>query len=188
LTESGRCATIGTQPKKGSTLENKPLVLLDVDGVINDLTRDGRAARNFESNGSHTAVISFGFTVAIPNYMPELIQKLVENCEVLWCTTWRDHANAEIRDHLGIPKLTALTDGTNRRVTDWKAGASYGLAEAALEEGREVWWIEDFYGMIPYSEMPRGTKFIDTEVKDRKWGSWEAVLRPDMIPPHLLGE
>lgn len=164
------------------------LVLLDVDGVINDLTKTGRNARNFERGGSHTALKSFGFTVAIPNYMPELIQKLVENNEVWWCTTWRDHANAEIAQFLGIPKLPVVDDGTEDRVVSWKPAAAYDIAEKALNEGREVWWIEDFYGQIPFSEMPRGTKYIDTEVKQRGWGMWEAVLAPDMIPPHLLGE
>lgn len=164
----------------------KPLVLLDVDGVINDLTSLYSEHTQYGVPKPDYPIIrvkSAGHIVHIPEYMPELIQRMNDACEIQWLTTWRERANGEITDTLGIGHLGVVTDGGNERVTSWKPAAATPVALEALEAGREVWWIEDFYGAIPYSKMPRGVRFIDTAYMTEF-----PVLTEDMIPSKLLGD
>lgn len=139
-------------------MSDKPLVLLDVDGVINDIYGMAASARNWAAD----IVVSHGYKVAIPSYMPALIQDLCKVADVHWCTTWRHKANDEIANHLGIKPLPVIDDGTDERCTSWKAAAAYQLVDEALAAGRPVLWIEDFYGTLPSAEMPAGTQFLDT--------------------------
>ena len=119
---------------------NRPLVLLDVDGVINDLDALVGVARPW----SATVVASNGYHVLIPDYMSDLLRRLTQTCEVWWCTTWRDRANADIADHLGIGPLPVVTDGSQSRWVGWKSGAARDIVTTALADGRPVYWIEDF--------------------------------------------
>lgn len=155
----------------------RPLVLLDVDGVINDLNSARRAATI--DNELH--FVSHGFHLVVPHYMPVLVQWLCSVADVHWCTTWRHRANDEIAAHLGIPALPVVDDGTNDRHVDWKAAAARDLAAAALAEGRRVVWFEDFYGEPPVDEMPLGVEFVDTASDE----NFEMVLTVDMIPEWL---
>ena len=152
-----------------------PLVLLDVDGVINDLGYLRGTTRPWA-----TAVVpSHGFQICIPDYMPALLQHLAGRSEIRWCTTWRLRANDEIARHLGIGPFPAVDDGSKRRDVSWKAQAACALAERTLAEGRRVLWIEDFYGAPPTLQMPRGIEFIDTAAHN------ECVLLPSHLPTDL---
>jgi len=151
----------------------RPLILLDVDGVINDIEYVGLGTDAWETHSFK----SHGYTLLVPGYMPELIRTLCRVAEVRWCTTWRHRANDEIAEFLGIDPLEVIDDGTNCRHVDWKAGAAHDLANQALEAGRRVLWIEDFWGRLPEDEMPLGTEFVDTTE------GWDgALLLPDMLP------
>lgn len=165
------------RPNNASTLvtrpaDQKPLVLLDVDGVINDLGSLQGQTRSWGIEIVH----SNGFSVHVPDYMPTLVRKIADVAEILWCTTWRHRANDEIASHLGVGPFPVVDDGTERRVTSWKPAAAYDVATRALDAGRRVIWIEDFYGLPPVAEMPIGTEFIDTAV-DR----FDAVLTLEMV-------
>ena len=159
-----------------STNPHRPLVLLDVDGVINDLDSLVGVARPWEA----AVVASHGFGVLIPDYMPDLIQRLTDTCEVWWCTTWRDRANDEIAQYLGIEPLPVVTDGSQSRWVSWKAGAARDLVGAALVAGRRVYWIEDFYRRPPVSELPDGVVFVDTTE-----GEYACVLVETDLPSEL---
>jgi hypothetical protein len=141
-----------------------PLVLLDIDGVVNDgaMLRAIRTAPDPEARAERLGIkliTSHGHRVAIPRYMPGLIQALVDECEVWWCTTWRQRANDEIATHLGIEPLPVIDDGTQSTGVAWKAAAAKSLIEAARTDGRAVVWIEDFNGALPDID---GVTFIDT--------------------------
>ena len=159
------------------------MVLLDVDGVINDseMLIAIRLADNRKDRASQLGidiVVSHGHHVAIPQYMPELVQALVDECEVWWCTTWRSYANDEIAAHLGIESLPFIDDGTRSAGVAWKAGAAASTIEAAQAEGRPVVWIEDFNGDFP---DVGGVVFIDTGPWGvLRWGDldFEALMSP----------
>ncbi len=151
--------------------KGKPAVFLDVDGVVNDL------------NYGHDMIQSHGYTLSIPKYMPELIQILVEIADVWWLTTWRERANEEIATHLGIEPLQVITDGTRIRQVGWKAEAAAPIATRLIDEGREVFWIEDFgnFGGPPTNEMPPSVVYIDTAAEFGK-----SVLEPRDLPMRLI--
>jgi hypothetical protein len=52
----------------------------------------------------------------------------------------------------------------------------------AVARGRQVYWIEDFYGEYPVDVMPPGTVYVDTAVVPGG-----AVLTPELLPPELEG-
>jgi hypothetical protein len=161
---------------QGQDSPTRPLVLLDVDGVINDLGALYGSPRPWRIH----KVLSNGFVLHIPDYMPALIRDLVENAEVWWCTTWRDRANDELAAHLGINRLSVIDDGSRSRNVGWKPAAAHSIACAALADGREVFWIEDFYGDVPTSEMPAGVVFVDTAEE-----TLGPVLTAEMLPTGL---
>lgn len=157
---------------------NRPLVLLDVDGVINDLQFLRGHSRPWDTEvfRSHEHIIG------MPAYMPELIGRLANNAEIMWCTTWRELANDDIAHRLGVGRLPVVTDGTRIRHVDWKPAAAAPVAAAALGAGRRVFWIEDFAGHVPRDSMPDGVEYIDTAADG------EYVLMPAHLPLVLTAE
>lgn len=131
----------------------KPLVLLDVDGVINALNRE--VSRTHEM---------MGYPIRIPVHMPGLIRHLTEVAEVHWCTTWREEANKHLAPVLGIEPLPVVTDGTDDRFVGWKWHAAIPVVDAALEARRKVCWIEDFEGSHSFRSEGRWryVDFVDT--------------------------
>ena len=159
-------SVVGSGLEFGPDLDRKPLLLLDVDGVINDLNAhlmlgllggedpDAAAKLGIELVRSH------GHTLAVPVYMPELIRELTSRAETWWCTTWRDRANDELAAHLSVEAFPVIDpDGSENEGRDWKARHVRPLVEAAQEAGRSVVWIEDFNGDLPDLE---GVVFVDT--------------------------
>lgn len=139
--------------------EGRTLVLLDLDGVINDLYALETRTTDFPEDGYRCEVVeSHGYQIYIPDYMPDLIQRLVADNDVWWLTTWREWANEEVREHLGIDPLPVITDGQQTRSTDWKCDAALDFVTNACLDGREVVWIEDFYGYTPIKTPHSATK------------------------------
>ena len=154
-----------------------PLVLLDVDGVINDLGHLYGHRRPWE-----TRVVEAGrFRVHIPDYMPNLIQSIASVAEIHWCTTWRENANTDIAPVLDVGPFPVIDDGSDDPWGDWKAAAAYDVASHAIALQRRVIWIEDFYGELPHSEMPAGVEYVDTAVTPGG-----AVLTPELVPRGLV--
>ena len=150
----------------------KPLLLLNVDGVINDLEAVMKVrplGDEAEVRARHLGIDlirSHGFWVAIPDSMPELIQELTAQCDTWWCSTWADHANDEIAQHLGVGPFPVAQDC---------AASPRPLIERARAEDRAVVWIQDFNGQYPDVD---GVTFVDT--------GEHGVLRWSDIPDELL--
>ena len=143
---------------------DRPLVLLDIDGVIHDR----QAMANIRFSDDHeaaaarldvTVVASHGHRLAFPNYMPGLIQQIDGIAEIWWCTTWRHRANDEITEYLGIDARPLVDDGTRAVGLEWKVAAAAPMIKEALAAGCSVFWIEDFAGTFP--EIA-GVVYIDT--------------------------
>ena len=98
-------------------IDTRPLVLLDVDGVLHDRSaRDRiRMAEDPEAMAASLGVIwvaAGGVKVAIPESVAEIVRRLVQVADVWWCTTWGERANTHLAPALGIEPLPVVGAGT----------------------------------------------------------------------------
>ncbi|MET0601862.1 MAG: HAD domain-containing protein [Baekduia sp.] len=128
----------------------KPILLLDVDGVINCFGSIWTPEYNAEHfiGGGPCAVGDF--QVHVRHETPGLIRELAEAFEVVWCTAWMEEAHL-LKDLLGLPE----EPWRHIEFTGWngmlKQGGSWKLHHVAawLEEfapDRPAVWIDDDLG------------------------------------------
>lgn len=114
----------------------RPIVLLDVDGVVN-WDGPGRIPKDLKK------VLAGGWMVWLVPETVEAVKLLAASVDLRWCTAWREAANEYLLDHLGISPLPVIKDVRSARGADWK----YEEVRALLNrEERRVVWIEDFMG------------------------------------------
>ncbi|TYB69658.1 hypothetical protein FXF51_05720 [Nonomuraea sp. PA05] len=87
-------------------MSTRPLILLDVDGVLNVLTIDpgpGWERHTCQSwNGTYRVRLN-------PSHGPMLLELAEQTgAELVWATTWTDDANREIGPKIGLPKLPVI--------------------------------------------------------------------------------
>lgn len=142
----------------------KPLVLLDVDGVVNAWPDRGSEEHSYVLNG---------FRVLIADETLVALRHVFRGAhEVVWLTAWREEANLwvlPVLRHHGVTEaeeLGVITD--NRRfdeagfTTGWKlpAARDHEKVTKAVTERRPVIWIEDFGWSLDYGHGPRFTDVV----------------------------
>ena len=123
-----------------------PVLLLDVDGVLNALCRDLPAG--WRRGTFHGYVLSWDPTVV------ERLRALHESgrVELQWLTTWTERADQLLAEPMGLPRglrthsregvLPTGFGGERRGVSGWwKLAAARAVAEA--EPDRRIVWIDD---------------------------------------------
>src|SRR5580704_12997664 len=86
---------------------DKPLLLLDVDGVLNPF----RAAP--APNGYQQYELA-GYRVFLAERHGKWLRQLADRVEMVWATTWCDDANELIGPILGLPQLPVIQVDTSR--------------------------------------------------------------------------
>lgn len=90
---------IGKVPRPGSRPAARPLLYLDVDGVLNPAS----------PSGGDFAEHSFGaLTVRLSPRHGAWLRELADRYELVWATTWEDHANEHLAPLLGLPELPVV--------------------------------------------------------------------------------
>jgi hypothetical protein len=147
---------------------DRPLVLIDVMGVVSDATKpdpvDGEEppSRSAEQDD----------VLEIPSYMPALVRHLAEVADVHWSTPLDDDLNAMLTACLGVGPLPSIE------------ADEYGMTEPAAREllwkaasaRRATYRIENVSSEIP-SRLPDSTVLINIAP--------DKVLRPDHLPTEL---
>lgn len=124
------------------TPEDKPLLLLDVDGVINVFNGSQRGYI------MHRATVGHGtFPLKIRTEMSVWLEKLSEHFHLVWCTMWNDEANTHIGPVVGLPVLPYVPVYGRYR------GAVYAESDRLLHPkvhaikehvpGRAFAWVDD---------------------------------------------
>ncbi len=125
------------------TLDNRPVWLLDVDGVLNAV----KPGRVWKAAPFHaTVTVDVGYRL---RWAPGLVKRIrglhAEGVvEIRWCTSWCPYASA-VELALNMPRdlPRALTDGQcemfGRQLDAAKAGAALGV----WDEGRRLVWTDD---------------------------------------------
>ncbi len=164
-----------------------PLVMLDVDGVLNAL--GDLDCWPDEQNG---------FARAEGNLYPITFSRLVVArlrnwhesgaAEVQWLTTWGHDANAGLRELLGMPELVVAgtydDEGVTAEVDVTSHAASAPSAPDPLS-GR--WWKYDVVQRVLREQPGRTVVWIDDELSNdsrfRRWGETQehhlTCLGPD---------
>ncbi|WSK07551.1 HAD domain-containing protein [Kitasatospora sp. NBC_01300] len=75
----------------------KPLLFLDVDGVLNPVCPHPDAGFD-----THTL---FGYSVLLSARHGAWLRELAGTYELVWATTWEEHANTHIAPAIGLPAL-----------------------------------------------------------------------------------
>ena len=162
-------------------MPNRPLVFLDVDGVINHIEANNmlnRLSGPLDDRARRLGVDIVqvrGRRMAVPHHIPALIRRLADTTEVWWCTTWRAKANGELTGHLGVAPFPVLDPNGREVGTQWKARKVEAVLGA--QSNRPAFWIEDFAGAFPAVE---GVEFIDTAA--------DSHLQESHLPERLIGK
>lgn len=104
----------------------KPLLFLDVDGVINCL--------NIGAGYEVVQPDPDGLIATVPPGMEDRLARLSEHYEIVWATAWRGAAHPHFRDHLGLP-------AESWRYVDYR---DLKLTEILRMAGERPWaWVDD---------------------------------------------
>jgi hypothetical protein len=116
---------------------NRPLLAVDVDGVISLFGFDEPPAR-----GAARFELIDGMVHCISLAVGERLHRLSESFDLIWATGWEEKANDYMPNLIGLPELPVL---------HFKGAARFGSAHWKLEpldtysKGRAVAWIDDSF-------------------------------------------
>lgn len=181
---------------------NRPLLLLDVDGVLNALGQPNPSVWPEWERGWATADGSSWPIL----FAPAVIERLASwqregRVEVQWLTTWGHDANDDLRTLLGLPELAVA--GTYQDEDDAGSAAGAGASHAAVApsapdplSGR--WWKYDVVRRLLAAQPERLLIWVDDELQPgsafRVWSDQQPSLRavgPDpevgLTPDDLAG-
>ena len=120
----------------------RPLLLLDVDGVLSPLGSDPTTGTGMGTGGwtDWTDPETTGFFLPMSITMGKALADLP--CDRAWLTTWQDDANTCIGPVLGWSALPVLPRSTSGPVRErwWKLDAA---VESLTHDPRPVVWIDD---------------------------------------------
>ncbi|WP_067178173.1 HAD domain-containing protein [Microtetraspora niveoalba] len=120
------------------TTSARPLVLLDVDGVLNPFHRpSSRFARHECVVDGHT------YQVLLNGRHGTELRGLTEDtgAELVWATTWEENANEEIGPRLGLPRLPVIKVTAGAPAADGTLFKTGPVAEYV--RGRPFVWFDD---------------------------------------------
>ncbi len=118
-------------------LEDRPLLLVDIDGVISLFSFDPGA----RPEGAFHSID--GIPHFLSSSAAEHLLALARNFELVWASGWEEKANEYLPHLLGLPKLPHLSfeHSVGRTNAHWKLDAIDAYASAI----RPLAWIDDAF-------------------------------------------
>jgi hypothetical protein len=134
----------------------KPLLLLDVDGVLAPFGGD------YEDTHRRVEVHSrFGVhDVYLRHDLPEILQRLMQSFKLMWGTGWEHSANDHLLEHLGLEDPLDVLEfwGSIPGEVEEKLSGPIYLSETATWK---LPWMKQFL-----DKDPRPAVWIDDEILD----------------------
>lgn len=164
----------------------RPLLLLDVDGVLNALPEtpdDLLVWPEWSSGWARAGASRYPITFA-----PEVVARLHAwhesgDLELQWLTTWGHDANDELRELLGLPCLTVAGTYQDAGAPTSTAGASHAaVAPAAPDPLTGRWWKYDVVQRVLRENSGRTVLWVDDELRRpssfREWAKDQGSIVP----------
>jgi hypothetical protein len=163
----------------------RPLLLLDVDGVLNILGDDTQPSWDVIMTGRAVAD-GMAYTIT---WSPEVIQAVLDwidqGVEVQWLTTWGHDANTSMRHLIGMPELpVAGTYDENwaGAVESASTRSHAEMAPAAPDPLTGAWWKYDVVKRLLDEHPDRLLVWIDDELfrptRFRRWAEAHERVYP----------
>lgn len=142
-------------------MDEKPILLLDIDGVCNLFPRalttakraKGEPYPEIREHDVHRVTLSdeqeHPYMLRIARDLPDLVSQLQEHFEVRWYTMWNDAADRVFAPLAGLPALDYFE-------CDWDAGrVAYRRTDAPAWMDKHIWiaktpLIEGYLGDRPF--------------------------------------
>lgn len=110
-------------PLQEEPMNDKPLLLLDVDGVLNAFpTRPG---------AQYSRHLIDGYQIHFHAELPAMVSALEEVFEIVWFTLWNHRATPGIGPHVGLDQATHLTTSWER---GWEAALTAGYTSTGIRQ------------------------------------------------------
>ncbi len=173
-----------------------PLVLLDVDGVLNALGDDDQLTGAWPD--WHQGWATADGTRWPSTWSPTVIARLASwhaegRLELQWLTTWGHDANTELRDLLGLPWLDVAgtyQDEDAGAAAPTAADSHAAAAPSAPDPLSGRWWKYDVVRRVLAQHPDRPVVWVDDELQPgtafRCWADEQPGLHA-VGPDPLLG-
>ena len=165
-----------------------PLVLLDVDGVLNALDPE-HGSEGGRTDWKHGSAMADGTRWPI-TWSPTAVQRLAAwhregRIELQWLTTWGHDANAELRGLLDLPQLvvagTYQDEDADGAATATETQSHAAAAPSAPDPLSGHWWKYDVVRRVLNEQPDRQVIWVDDELQPgtafRRW----ADDQPDLL-------
>jgi hypothetical protein len=169
-----------------------PLLLLDVDGVLNALADEVDPSTWPSWRQGHATADGTAWPI---RWAPDAVARLRSwhesgHLELQWLTTWGHEANLELRALLGLPELAVAgtyddVDDDAGSIEPDAAGAHAAVAPSAPDELSGRWWKHDVVRRLHHAQPHRRIVWIDDELHadspHRTWAESVGIvaIRPD---------
>ncbi len=146
----------------------RPLVLLDVDGVLNAVPYFGRSEAWADWQVGEAAAAGSRFRITWSPSVVNAVLSWRESADVQWLTTWGHDANASLRHLVGLPELPVA--GTHEDAADpagaadAEAGAHAAVTPAAPDPLTGRWWKFDVVRRLVQECPDRRIVWIDDDL------------------------
>ena len=178
----------------------RPLVLLDVDGVLNAVPYFGRSEQWSDWQVGEALASGSRFRITWSPSVVEAVLSWREISDVQWLTTWGHDANASLRHLVGLPEMPVA--GTHDELAappgagDPDAGTHAAVTPAAPDPLTGRWWKFDVVRRLVHDHPDRRLVWIDDDLARqediRAWMRREAqclLVAPEpssgLTPAHL---
>ena len=165
-----------------------PLLLLDVDGVLNALSDDGDPQTWPEWRLGRATADGVAWPI---RWAPAVVERLCAwhergVVELQWLTTWGHDANLELRALLGMPALEVAgtyDDEPFAGTPDHEGAAAHAaVAPSAPDELTGRWWKHDVVRRLLQQHPGRLVIWVDDELhRDNDFRRW-AEEHSDVVP------
>ena len=163
-----------------NALPSRPLVLLDVDGVLNAVAGGLSSVWDDWRTGVATAE-GRNFSITWSPSVVEAVRSWLDLADVHWLTTWGHDANASLRHLLALPELpvAGTYDEPAEGAPDRDGATHAAVAPAAPDPWTGRWWKFDVVRRLVRADRGRRIVWIDDDLdaqdEIRHWMHREAT-------------